>query len=87
MKKMMLVMVFVVMAALVINPGMSSVVMAQSQAKCPVMGYKVDDKISTEYKGKRVAFCCKECIEKFKAEPEKYMKKLDAEGTPANTSK
>lgn len=40
------------------------------------MGKAIDKKIYTEYKGKKVYFCCKECLEKFKAEPEKYLSKL-----------
>jgi YHS domain-containing protein len=43
------------------------------QTTCPVMGRVIDKKIYTEYKGKKVYFCCKECLEKFKAEPEKYL--------------
>ena len=46
------------------------------QTICPVMGKAIDKKIYTEYKGKKVYFCCKECLEKFKAEPEKYLSKL-----------
>lgn len=46
------------------------------QTICPVMGSAIDKKIYTEYKGKKVYFCCKECLEKFKAEPEKYLSKL-----------
>jgi len=30
----------------------------------------------TEYKGKKVYFCCSGCKEKFEEEPEKYIAKL-----------
>jgi len=46
------------------------------QTICPVMGGKIDKNCHTEYKGKKVYFCCPACIEKFKAEPEKYLEKL-----------
>ena len=47
------------------------------QTTCPVMkGGAIDKKIFTEYKGKKVYFCCPECIDKFKAEPEKYIAQL-----------
>jgi len=46
---------------------------------CPVMGRAVskDTPYKVEYKGETVGFCCAECVKKFKADPEKYMKKLD----------
>jgi YHS domain-containing protein len=37
---------------------------------------EVDPDVTVEYKGKIIGFCCKDCIPKFKAEPEKYMKDL-----------
>jgi len=33
-----------------------------------------------DYKGERVYFCCAGCPDTFKKNPEKYMKKLKAEG-------
>lgn len=47
-----------------------------SNEKCPVMGGKVDPKLSTEYQGKKVYFCCAGCPSKFKKNPEKYVGKL-----------
>ena len=47
------------------------------QKVCPVMGEKLNPEIFVDHNGKRIYFCCKGCIEKFKAEPEKYMKKLN----------
>jgi YHS domain-containing protein len=46
------------------------------QAICPVSGGKIDPKVFTEYQGKKVYFCCGGCIEPFKKDPEKYVKKL-----------
>lgn len=46
------------------------------QTLCPVGGEKIDLAVFTEYQGKRVYFCCEGCIEPFKKEPEKYVKKL-----------
>lgn len=41
---------------------------------CPVMkGNKVDSSIFTEYKGKKVYFCCPSCIDAFNADPGKYL--------------
>ncbi|MEF3279570.1 MAG: YHS domain-containing protein [Elusimicrobiota bacterium] len=44
---------------------------------CPVMGerFTITDKTpSFKYKEKIYFFCCPECVEKFKKEPEKYLK-------------
>jgi len=46
------------------------------QTTCPVMGGPINKDIYYEYKGKKVYFCCSDCLAKFKAEPEKYLSKL-----------
>ncbi len=49
---------------------------AITQKTCPVSGEPIDPKVWTEHEGKKIYFCCKDCIAKFKAEPAKYMAKL-----------
>ena len=49
---------------------------AVQQTKCPVKGDAINKNMFTEYKGKKVYFCCAECKGKFKANPEKYVSKL-----------
>ncbi len=46
------------------------------QTLCPVMGGKINKDIFTEYKGKKVYFCCPACKPKFEKDPEKYVEKL-----------
>ncbi len=50
---------------------------------CPVSGEKIGSggmKAETfEYKGKIYNFCCPMCIEEFKKDPEKYIKKVEEE--------
>ena len=48
---------------------------------CPVSGEKIDEKTKTtyEYEGKTYNFCCAECIDEFKKDPAKYIKKVDEE--------
>jgi len=48
---------------------------------CPVTGDKIDEKTKAtyEYKGKIYNFCCSGCIDEFKKNPEKYIKKIEAE--------
>ena len=36
----------------------------------------VDPKVTVNYGGKVVGFCCKDCIEAFQKNPKKYMEKL-----------
>lgn len=58
-------------------PALYEQVFPQSvQVKCPAMGGVVDPKVFVEHEGQRVHFCCKGCDTKFKADPDKYMKKL-----------
>jgi YHS domain-containing protein len=49
---------------------------AIEQTTCPVMGGVINKELFTEYKGKKVYFCCKGCEEKFLANPEQYIAKL-----------
>ncbi len=46
---------------------------------CPVSGQKADAKVTTVYQGKEYAFCCKNCLAKFKKNPEKYIAKIKTE--------
>ncbi len=50
---------------------------AAVQTICPIMvGSAIDKNVFTEYKGKKVYFCCPMCIDKFKKSPEQYIAKL-----------
>ena len=49
---------------------------AIEQTICPVMEGAIKKNLFTEYKGKKVYFCCAGCKEKFEKEPEKYIAKL-----------
>ena len=65
------------------TPGIAQ---ASSQTKCPVLSGKVNENLYADYQGKRIYFCCSGCIDEFKKDPEKYLKKMAAEGvTPAKT--
>jgi len=43
---------------------------------CPVLAGPIDKKYNYTYKGTIYYFCCPVCIEKFKANPEKYIGKM-----------
>ena len=57
---------------------------------CPVSGEKITEeaKASYEYKGRAYNFCCPACIDEFKKNPKKYVKKAEeekrAESMPAH---
>lgn len=46
---------------------------------CPVMGKEVDPDVFIDHEGRRIGFCCPPCIDEFKADPAKFIKKVDAE--------
>ncbi|MBN1346930.1 MAG: efflux RND transporter periplasmic adaptor subunit [Phycisphaerae bacterium] len=66
------------------RPSMMNPEPAATQAKrqtvCPVMGNPIVKDVFTDYKGKRIHFCCPPCVEKFKKDPDKYMKVLAEQG-------
>ncbi len=58
-----------------------AVVDAKAQTVCPVMdGNKIDKKIFVDVKGKRIYLCCPGCIDKVKADPDKFIKILEDQG-------
>jgi YHS domain-containing protein len=87
MRKMKLVVVLLVtLGLLTFGWNMPGIVQAASQTQCPVSGGKADETIYADYQGKRIYFCCSGCRDEFNKDPEKYLKKMEAEGvTPAKT--
>jgi YHS domain-containing protein len=57
----------------------AGVILDAAQDKCPVMGGKLNRSVYVDHGGRRIYFCCAGCDTKFRANPEKYLKKLDAE--------
>jgi YHS domain-containing protein len=53
-----------------------AVTAAVEQTVCPVSGDPIDKKVSIDYQGRKVYFCCTACIAPFNADPNKYMDKL-----------
>lgn len=50
------------------------------QAVCPVMGGNINKDVYVDYQGERYYFCCPACIELFKKDPEKFIKKMKDQG-------
>jgi YHS domain-containing protein len=77
--------VFFLAGAPVKSPGFGPVAAfaepaEKPQANCPVMGGAVDKSVYTDYKGKRVYFCCPGCKGPFMKDPDNYIKKMEADG-------
>ena len=47
--------------------------------KCPLSGRAIDAEKAAEYKGAEVYFCCGNCLAKFKADPDKFASKANAQ--------
>ena len=52
----------------------------KKQATCPVMGGKINKAQHIDVKGKRLYVCCPGCFGAIKADPDKYIRKLESEG-------
>ncbi|MDP2923366.1 MAG: YHS domain-containing protein [Candidatus Omnitrophota bacterium] len=54
---------------------------------CPVTGEKISEetKATYEYQGKIYNFCCAACIDEFKKDPQKYIKKIQEEKKEAES--
>lgn len=50
------------------------------QTLCPVMGGEINKTHYSDYKGKRVYFCCPGCDKTFSQNPEKYLEKIRERG-------
>jgi len=58
------------------NAAQETVSAVIEQTTCPVLGGAINKDIFTEYKGKKVYFCCPSCKGEFEKNPEKYVSKL-----------
>ncbi len=74
MKKSILMALALVAAAMVYAEG-------KPQTTCPVMeGNAVNQKLFVDANGYRIYVCCGGCVKAVKADPEKYIEKMKAEG-------
>lgn len=67
-----------ILTALLITAA--SAVFAEPQTTCPVMGGKINKELYVDADGYRIYVCCKGCIKAVKANPEKYIEKMQADG-------
>jgi len=52
----------------------------KAQTTCPVMGGAIDKKYYVDANGKRIYLCCSGCVAAVKADPDKFIKQLEAQG-------
>ncbi len=67
-------------AKYVMKLNAEGVALARVQATCPVMGGAIDKNQYLDYGGKRIYICCGGCMSALKADPEKYIRKLEDAG-------
>jgi YHS domain-containing protein len=62
-------------------PPVSGAAVDAGNKICPVSNEKITDKLKAtyEYEGRIYNFCCPVCIEEFKKDPQKYIKKIEEE--------
>ena len=53
---------------------------AKPQETCPIMGGAINKSVYTDYKGKRVYFCCNGCPQAFLKEPDQYITQMESAG-------
>lgn len=64
----------------------ATVAKMKPQTICPVMGNAINKEQYADVKGKRIYVCCPPCIDKIKADPDKYLKIMKDQGVePENT--
>jgi YHS domain-containing protein len=85
MKVVKILLVSLVVLALAGGPALAAA--PKPQTVCPVLGGNINKQVYAEYQGKRIYFCCSGCITEFQKDPEKYIKKMEAEGiTPEKST-
>lgn len=72
--------VLLVTLALTLAPAGTILAQGQGQTVCPVLKGNIDKNVYVDYKGQRIYFCCAGCDAEFKKDPEKYLKKMEAQG-------
>ncbi len=80
-----LIIIAISLAALLFTIAITSLVKNKNklepQKLCPVMDMEINKEVFLDYGGQRIFFCCNDCINKFKARPDAYLKKTRAPGS------
>ena len=57
-------------------PAVEKAAVAKAQTLCPIEGAKIDKALFVDVEGSRIYVCCKDCIDKVKADSKAAMKKI-----------
>jgi hypothetical protein len=72
---------FTVLAEDVVKPAVEPVKpVVKEQTLCPITGKKIDKAVFVDAENVRIYCCCKDCIEKVKADPKAAIKKITDAG-------
>jgi len=69
-----------ILTALLIIAASTAFAEGKPQTTCPVMGGKINKKMYVDVKGYRIYICCKGCNKAIKANPDKFIEKMKADG-------
>lgn len=77
--------VMAVLSAVILGQDKGTAPKQGTQAKvpqtlCPITNEKIDLSVYADHDGKRVYFCCKDCIEKFKQDAAEAVKSMESKG-------
>ena len=65
----------------VVEAGLGSSIGPRPQTTCPVMeGKRINNRLYVDYQGFRIYVCCVPCVKAVRKNPEKYLKRLRAQG-------
>ena len=68
------------LAAFTLTAGPRAHAASSPSKMCVVSGEALDeDQVTVDYKGRTIKLCCKSCVKKFNANPQKYITSLDQE--------
>lgn len=62
------------------EPVPANVTNSNVQTTCPIAGGNINKSVYIDYQGKRIYFCCADCIATFNADPARYVKQMEDTG-------
>jgi len=57
-----------------------TVTITKTQTTCPILVGPISRTVYADHDGKRVYFCCMDCVKEFKKDPAKIIKQMEAKG-------
>lgn len=70
----------ILIALLILSGAGLAFAEGKPQTTCPVMGAKINKTMYVDVKGYRIYICCAGCNRAIKANPDKFIEKMKADG-------